>query len=86
MREALDPVNGYGLALPPVPRLRADLCTPLWKLTPRGIQIELKEDIIKRLGRSPDHGDAAVLALIATPRDEDLPWNTPKMESEYDPT
>ena len=85
MREALDPVNGLDLALPPSPRLRADLCTPLWKLTPRGIQIELKEEIIKRLGRSPDYGDAYVLALIATERDEDLPWNVPTTESNYEP-
>lgn len=62
MREALDPVTGDGLALPPDDELRADLCAPRWKLTPRGVLIESKEDIIARIGRSPDCGDAVVLA------------------------
>jgi len=62
MREALDPETGEDLALPPDPILAADLCAPRWKLTASGIQIESKDDIIKRLGRSPDDGDACVLA------------------------
>lgn len=63
MREALDPLSGEVLALPPDPELRADLCAPRWKPVARGIQVESKEDIVKRIGRSPDKGDAAVLAL-----------------------
>lgn len=63
-REALDPAYGNGLALPPDPQLRADLASPTWKLTPRGIQIEGKDEIRKRLGRSPDSGDAVVLAWV----------------------
>lgn len=63
-REALDPAYGNGLALPPDPQLRADLTSPTWKLTPRGIQIESKDEIRKRLGRSPDRGDAVVLAWV----------------------
>ena len=59
MREALDPVNGLNLALPPNPRLRADLTAPHWKLTAQGVQIELKEDVAERIGRSPDYGDAS---------------------------
>jgi len=35
---------------------------PRWKLTVRGIQIESNEDIIKRIGRSLDAGDAVVNA------------------------
>jgi hypothetical protein len=62
LREALDPAYGSNLALPPDPMLRADLTSPKWKLTPRGIQIESKDEIRKRLGRSPDKGDAVVLA------------------------
>jgi hypothetical protein len=34
-----------------------------WKLTARGIQIEDKKEIKKRLGRSPDDGDAIVMCL-----------------------
>lgn len=63
-REALDPAYGSKLALPPDPSLRADLTSPTWKLTPRGIQIESKDEIRKRLGRSPDKGDAVVLAWV----------------------
>ena len=32
-----------------------------YKLTAAGIQLEAKEDIIQRLGRSPDAADAVVL-------------------------
>lgn len=63
MREALDPDHGEDLALPPDRELAADLTAPRWKLAARGIQVEAKEDIIKRVGRSPDKGDAAVYAL-----------------------
>ena len=62
LREGLDPSNGMELALPPDSELRADLCAPRWKLTVRGIQIEAKDEIIKRIGRSPDRGDALVYA------------------------
>ena len=60
LREALDPVTGDNLCLPPDNELKADLCAPKWKLTPGGIQIESKEELVKRLGRSPDKGDALV--------------------------
>src|SRR4051794_25606231 len=46
----------------PILRLRTDLCTPSWKLTARGILLESKDDIRKRLGRSPGKGDAVVMA------------------------
>lgn len=61
-REALDPDSGQDIALYPDPELLADLTTPRWKLTARGIQIEAKEEIIKRIKRSPDKGDSAVYA------------------------
>lgn len=67
MREWLDPINDTGAMLPDDPKLLADLSTPLWEYRSGGvIKIESKEDIIKRLQRSPDDGDAAVLALIDT--------------------
>ena len=62
LREDLDPSSGQDLALPPDPELRADLCAPTWKLTTRGILVEAKEDIIARIGRSPDKGDSLVYA------------------------
>jgi hypothetical protein len=63
-REALDPDRGDGIALPPDPELVADLTSARWMMRVNGIQVESKEDIIKRLGRSPDSGDAVVLAAL----------------------
>ena len=79
MREALEPNIGLNVALPPDPELKADLTAPLWQLTPQGIQVEPKEDTIgvdgvkiagikRRLGRSPDKGDAVVYCLTSTPK------------------
>ncbi|MFQ5955518.1 MAG: terminase [Kiloniellales bacterium] len=70
MREALDPGHGQHLMLPPDRGLLADLAAPRWKLTARGIQVESKEDIMRRIGRSPDRGDAAVYALAEARRAE----------------
>lgn len=61
-REALEPNLGEPVALPPDSELAADLAAPTWKLTPQGILIEPKESIAKRLGRSPDKGDAVINA------------------------
>lgn len=62
LREALDPVSGEDLALPPDRELLADLTAPRWSLKASGIQIESKDEIKKRIGRSPDKGDALVYA------------------------
>jgi hypothetical protein len=62
LREALDPANGDGLALPPDPELLADLTAPRWEMRAGGVLVESKERIIKRIGRSPDCADAVVLA------------------------
>ena len=64
VREALDPTSGNNVELPPDNELLADLCSARWKLTTSGVLIESKEDIIKRLGRSPDIGDAVALTFI----------------------
>ena len=61
MRECLDPVHGEDLALPPDAELLADLCAPRYRLTASGILLEAKEEVVRRLGRSPDAGDAVVL-------------------------
>lgn len=63
MREALDPEYGSNLALPPDTTLLRDLASPRWKMQPGGIiQVELKDEIKERIGRSPDRGDAVILA------------------------
>jgi hypothetical protein len=62
-REALDPESGDNLALPPGNELVADLCAAHYKVLAGGvIQIEEKESIKKRIGRSPDVGEAVMLA------------------------
>lgn len=68
MREALDPTNPDCIDLPDDSELLADLAAPTYTLGPRGIQVESKPDIVKRLKRSPDKGDAAIYSLINTPK------------------
>lgn len=68
MREALDPTNNTGICLPPSSQLKADLCAPTWELSGPIIKVESREDIITRIGRSPDWGSAYVLALLDTPK------------------
>jgi len=65
-REALSPDRAPRVALPPDQRLYADLCAPRYRLSGRGLIIEEKAEVKKRLGRSPDRGDAVVLAAIRT--------------------
>jgi hypothetical protein len=68
MREALDPDQEQGspIALPPDTALMADLSTPTFQIEARGVKIETKEAINKRLGRSTDRGDAVVMAWIGS--------------------
>jgi hypothetical protein len=61
-REALDPVQGDGIALPPDRRLAAQLAAPTWRLRGNAILIESKDEIRKRLGASTDDADAVILA------------------------
>jgi hypothetical protein len=52
------------VALPDDDELIGDLCAPRWWLNSTGrLQIEGKDEIRKRLGRSPDAGDAVVMAF-----------------------
>jgi hypothetical protein len=70
MREALDPKAPDPLALPPDPALRADLAAYKWKMTPSGIQVRSKDEMKSELGRSPDDGDAVIMARIPAMKDE----------------
>ncbi|WP_453839390.1 hypothetical protein, partial [Streptomyces zhihengii] len=85
MREALDPVADNGIALPPDRQLLVDLCAPVWRLQGRTIYVESREDIIKRIGRSPDWASAYILALHDTPRVEDIPGAHTRQRASYDP-
>jgi hypothetical protein len=73
VREALDPESNLNWALPPDPKLKAELCAPRYfvkspteKQQIRGvlyqIQVESKDEIKERLGRSPDRADALTYA------------------------
>jgi hypothetical protein len=83
MREALDPARSPTIMLPPDDDLASDLSTPHWKTVPGGkIVIESKDEIRKRLNRSPDKGDAVCLAWWASgigfsmdPADSAFDWN-----------
>lgn len=67
LREALDPAKNPTLCLPAegteAEKLAAELSAPRWKTMAGGkMVIETKDEVRKRIGRSPDRGDAVVLA------------------------
>ena len=65
MREMLDPAGDSDICLPDDEMLLGDLSAPQWKVLSGGkIQVESREDIVKRLGRSPDDGTACVQAFF----------------------
>lgn len=67
-REALDPSQPQGstIMLPPDPELVSDLAALSYCLNRQNqIQVESKEDVVNRLGRSTDRGDAVVMAWYA---------------------
>jgi len=68
LREELDPVNDTGIALPPDAELLADLCAPKWSMQGMRVQVESREDIFARIGRSPDCASALILARMDTPK------------------
>lgn len=71
LREGLDPAQpgGSPLALPPDNELISDLTAMKFKEGPHGLMpspdSSTKVEITKRLGRSPDKGDAVVMAFWA---------------------
>jgi hypothetical protein len=67
-REMLDPERGSEIALPPDNEMVADLCAARYKVMAGGvIQIEEKDKIKERIGRSPDVGEAVLLAAFDPP-------------------
>jgi hypothetical protein len=71
MRELLNPANKFDVALPDDDILTGDLTAPTFKYTASGrIQVESKDDIRKRLGRSTDAADAVVQAFWPEPDTE----------------
>ena len=96
VREALDPEYGYYIALPPDPALQADLTAPPYEVRPGNppkIYDAAKKDRMKRLGRSPDRGDAVVYSwnaggletLTSKTRRRGRVKHTPTPINDYDP-
>lgn len=85
MREALDPEANNGIALPPDPRLLADLCAPKWSLQGSRILVESREQIVERIGRSPDFASAYCLALMETPKMRHMMRTHNRAARDYDP-
>lgn len=68
LADALNPDSGEDLCLPDSRTLRADLAAQRYKIVRGKIQLIEKEKIREKLGRSPDEGDALVLAWRAAQR------------------
>lgn len=77
LRELLDPANGQEAMLPPDRELLGDLTAPRWSMAPGGVKIEAKEDIMERIGRSTDCGDAVALSILLPPPRDDGDTYTP---------
>lgn len=67
-REMLDPAANNGIALPPGRDIARELAAPKWTVRGSTIYVESREDIIARIGYSPDRASAMILAAIRTPR------------------
>lgn len=87
MREVLDPENDTGAELPPDPELLKELCAPKWTLSGVTIKVESRDEIIDRIGRSPDRATAVVLANMDIPKLSSLQRSDSAREQvlDYDP-
>jgi len=62
LRDQLNPGYNPTIALPPDPGLLAELTSIRYRLGHKGIQIESKDEIYSRIGRSTDLADAVALS------------------------
>ena len=87
MREWLDPSNNTGAMLPDESELLAELTAPKWRLRGPIIEVESREQIIERIGRSPDRASAYILGLIDTPKMATIEkiFGPKGKRNEYDP-
>jgi len=68
LRESLDPENDTGIMLPPDTELLGDLCAPRWEMSGMRVKVESRDEIVKRIGRSPDRASAVILAQLEIPK------------------
>jgi len=81
VREMLDPRAGLSVFLPPDEMLIEDLAAVRYKTLSSGkIQREPKDVLRKRLGRSPDKGDAVVMGLAADSAPSPAEWVAASMQ------
>ena len=74
LRDSLDPSRGDDLALPDDREVLADLCTARYKVSSSGVLIEEKTEIKKRIGRSPDKGEAVMMCNHFEYQNAGLTW------------
>ena len=69
-REALNPnqLGGSQIQLPDDRLMIADLCAPRCEIKANGVWLEPKADVVARLGRSTDRGDAVIMCWWAGAR------------------
>lgn len=79
-REALDPGQDGGspIALPDDPELRADLCAATFDTDTGVYRAETKEDVMEKIGRSPNKGDAVVMAWWSGIKPHTMPGYNPQ--------
>ena len=72
-REALDPdqPGGSPIMLPEDPELVSDLTAATYQVRNNTVHAEPKDKLVKRLGRSPDRGDAVCMAWSDGPKRQD---------------
>jgi len=69
-REDLDPANNKAIELPDDPSILADLTAFTWKLSGSVIKVCSREEIVDKIGRSPDDASALFLARMDTPKEK----------------
>lgn len=68
LREMLDPANNLEVALPPDSILKKELCSVLWRYQNATCYVESREEIVDRIGHSPDRLSALMLAAMDVPK------------------
>lgn len=86
-REAFDPRNNTGIAVPPMRELLQELTAFRFEHPQGVIQVSSRDDVKEIIGRSPDLASAFFLALMDTPPIRELPklYNLDSGGFDYNP-
>lgn len=85
LRERLEE-DDCQIAFPDDPELLGDLTSVHWKITSTGkITVETKDEVKKRIGRSPDKGDACIMRLFENTSDWASAYNIIKCPNDNCP-